>query len=80
VKVLSPWIKHIHIKDALRTKTPGTWGTEVVWGTGEVDADEFLRVLKKTGFAGALAVEREAGDDRLGDIKSAIDKLRAFKG
>jgi hypothetical protein len=39
-----------------------------------------LRALKSAGFAGALAVEREAGNDRFGDVKSAIDKLRMFKG
>ena len=80
VGVLGPWIKHVHIKDALRTKTPDEWGTEVVWGTGEVDADKFLRALKSAGFAGALAVEREAGDDRLGDIKKTVEKLGDFKG
>jgi sugar phosphate isomerase/epimerase len=80
VGVLGPWIKHVHIKDALRTKMPGEWGTEVVWGTGEVNAVEFLKALKLVDFAGALAVEREAGNDRFGDIKSAIDKLRMFKG
>ena len=79
VGILGPWIKHVHIKDALQTKTPGAWGSEVVWGTGEVGADKFLRALKSAGFAGALAVEREAGDDRLGDIKIAVSKLIDFK-
>jgi sugar phosphate isomerase/epimerase len=79
VGILAPWIKHIHIKDALRTKTPGTWGTEVVWGTGEVGETEFLKALKSVKYNGALAIEREAGDDRLGDIKSAVDKLKSFK-
>jgi sugar phosphate isomerase/epimerase len=79
VRVLSHWIRHVHIKDALRTRKTGEWGMEVVWGTGEVNASEFLKALKRVGFAGALAVEREAGDDRFGDIKSAIDKLKMFK-
>jgi sugar phosphate isomerase/epimerase len=80
VGVLSPWIKHVHIKDALRTRSPGEWGTDVVWGTGEVGSAEFLKALKRVKYNGALAVEREAGDDRFGDIKSAIDKLKIFKG
>ena len=80
VGILAPWIKHVHIKDALRTKKSGQWGTEVVWGTGEVGATEFLKALKRSGFTGALAIEREAGDDRPGDIKSATDKLRMFRG
>jgi sugar phosphate isomerase/epimerase len=79
VDVLGPWIKHVHIKDALKTQTPGTWGSEVVWGTGEVVADKFLKALKSAGFAGALAVEREGGDDRLGDIKTAVNLLSNFK-
>ena len=78
VGILGPWIKHVHIKDALRTRMPGEWGTEVVWGMGEVDTDKFLKALKGAGFVGALAVEREAGDDRLGDIKSAVNMLRQF--
>ena len=79
VGILGPWIKHVHIKDAIQTKTSGTWGSEAVWGKGEVDADKFLKALKGAGFTGALAVEREGGDNRLDDIKQAIEKLKAFK-
>jgi sugar phosphate isomerase/epimerase len=80
VETLASYIKHVHIKDALRTKTPGTWGAEVIWGTGEVGVYDFLNTLKKINFNGALAIEREAGDDRLGDINKAISVLQAFKG
>ena len=78
IKVLAPWIRHIHIKDATRTKTPGTWGCEVPWGTGEVNDELFLKTLKEIGYQGAVAIEREAGDDRFGDIKMAAEKLSAF--
>ena len=77
---LADWIKHIHIKDALRTQRPGTWGREVVWGTGQVGDVEFLRALKQINFGGALAIEREAGDRRLGDIKTAVEALVGFAG
>lgn len=80
VQTLAPWIKHIHIKDALRTKTPGTWGLEVPWGNGQVGNIDFLKTLKQINFKGALAIEREAGDDRLGDIKTAIEALIGFSG
>jgi len=76
VGVLSPWIKHVHIKDALRTKKRGEWGTEVVWPTGQVNAEKFLKALKQAGFKGALSVERETGDNRLGDIKAAVNMLK----
>lgn len=78
VKILAAWIKHIHIKDALRTETPGTWGLEVPWDSGQVGGAEFLKALQQMNFEGALAIEREAGDDRLGDIKTAVEALIGF--
>jgi sugar phosphate isomerase/epimerase len=79
VKTLAPWIRHVHAKDATRTKTPGTWGAEVPWGDGEVNVATFLKTLKEAGFRGALAIEREAGDDRAGDIAKAAERLAAAK-
>jgi L-ribulose-5-phosphate 3-epimerase len=79
LRTLGPWIKHVHIKDAVRTPTPGTWGTEVPWGDGEVGGDTFLKVLKDIGYGGALAIERESGDDRVGDIALAVERLSAFQ-
>lgn len=78
MKVLSPWIKHIHIKDAIKTKTPGRWGKEVPWGNGQVSSDKFLAMLKEIGYEGTLAIEREAGDNRLGDITLATERLRQY--
>jgi sugar phosphate isomerase/epimerase len=72
---LGPWIKHVHVKDALRTRQPGLWGSEVPWGEGEVGSDAFLRTLQEVGFVGVLAIEREAGDNRLGDIQLAAERL-----
>ena len=80
IKVLSPWIKHVHIKDATQTKTPGQWGSEVPWSDGQVKSETFLIALKQIGFQGTLAIEREAGDNRTGDIKLAVDRLRLFHG
>ena len=76
VKTLAPWIRHIHIKDANYTKVPGTWGEEVEWTKGEVNADAFIAALGKIGFRGCLAVEREAGNDRAGDIARAVADLQ----
>ena len=78
VKILAPWIRHIHIKDAIRTSRPGTWGREVPWGEGQVGSEEFLNVLDEIGYDGALAIEREAGNDRFGDIKLAAERLKTF--
>jgi L-ribulose-5-phosphate 3-epimerase len=80
VQILAPWIKHVHIKDALRTQAPGTWGAEVPWGSGQVGADDFLNALKQAGYTGPLAVEREAGDKRFEDIKLAVVRLCEYSG
>lgn len=75
---LIPWIRHIHIKDAVRTSVPGTWGTEVPWGAGEVNAFVFLNTLEQLGYQGPLAIEREAGNQRVKDIASAVKRLQAW--
>ena len=76
VDVLAPWIRHIHIKDAVYSKTPGEWGAETEWTKGDVGADAFIAALDRIGFDGWLSVEREAGDDRAGDMAMAVEDLR----
>ena len=76
VRVLAPWIKQVHVKDARETKKTGTWGTEVPWGEGEVGGEAFLADLEALGYKGNYVVEREAGDDRPGDIRRAVRALR----
>jgi len=71
LQALGPWLKQCHIKDATRTKSPGTWGAEVPVGTGEVDWPAFQRALEKLHFQGNLAIEREAGEQRAADIRTA---------
>jgi len=50
----------------------------VPWGDGQVGTEAFLNVLEEIGFEGVLAIEREAGDDRFGDIKLAAERLLGF--
>jgi sugar phosphate isomerase/epimerase len=77
VKKIAPWIRHVHIKDAKYTKVPGTWGEEVPWGDGEVNAELLLKTLDEVGFKGVFAIEREAGNDRVGDIALAAKRALA---
>lgn len=79
VGLLAHWIRHVHIKDAVASQNPGQWGTEVVWGTGQVGAESFLSALRQIGYKGAVAVEREAGQTRDDDIHLAIDRLIHFQ-
>ncbi len=67
----------VHIKDATATTTPGEWGAEVPSGQGQVDWTRFFAVLDDAGYDGSLMIEREAGDDRPGDIAIARDLITA---
>jgi L-ribulose-5-phosphate 3-epimerase len=78
VALLSPWIRHVHVKDALPTAAQGTWGTEVRWGDGQVDSRAFLDSLQRIGFQGTLAIERESGDSRIEDIRLAVERLASY--
>jgi len=71
LETLAAWLKQCHIKDARRTKQSGTWGDEVVVGTGEVDWRSFFGVLDRIGYKGDLCIEREAGSQRVEDIRAA---------
>jgi sugar phosphate isomerase/epimerase len=71
LRLLGPWVRQVHIKDALKTRTPGTWGEEVPVGTGQVDWRAFFAALREMDFAGYCVIEREAGNQRAADIRTA---------
>jgi L-ribulose-5-phosphate 3-epimerase len=71
LRMLGPWIRQVHIKDARRTKVPGTWGEEVATGTGEVDWRAFFATLRELNYTGDLVIEREAANQRVADIRTA---------
>ena len=77
VALLAPWVRQVHVKDALFTEKPGTWGTEVPWGDGAVGARAFIAELEKAGFTGNYVIEREGGDSRASDIGLAAERLMA---
>ena len=80
LETLSPWVKHVHIKDARRSSAAGEWGKEVPWGEGDFDNEEFLKTLTHIGYQGAMAIEREAGSKRLDDIRHTARTLSRFYG
>lgn len=49
---------------------------EVPLGTGFVPWDEYLAALKEIGYDGFLTIERECGEDPVGDIKMAVGFLK----
>ena len=79
VEILGPDIRSVHVKDANRTKVPGTWGEEVPLGKGQVNIRQFVKTLQKVGYRGPLCIEREVGnqEQRLADVAHGIRFLRA---
>ena len=71
LRLLGPWIRQVHLKDARRTRQTGTWGDEVRLGTGEVEWPAFFATLRELNFKGDLCIEREAGERRVEDIRAA---------
>ncbi len=70
LRTLGRWLSQVHLKDATRTRIPGTWGEEVPVGTGEVAWPAFFQTLRELGYAGDLCLEREAGTQRVADLRS----------
>lgn len=77
LRSLVPNVRQVHVKDARRPTVKGQWGEEVIVGTGAVDWVEFVRILATADFSGSYIFEREAGDNRVGDIKQGIAALTA---
>ncbi len=78
LKSLLPRVRQLHIKDAIKTAVPGTWGAEVPVGQGQVKWDQFIKVLEEGNFTGDMMIEREAGEDRVGDAKIAVEHLKTW--
>jgi sugar phosphate isomerase/epimerase len=68
---LAARVRQIHIKDADPAVNPGEWGTEVPAGTGRVNWPEFFRLAGSACPGVDLVIEREAGEDRVADIRTA---------
>jgi len=71
LKLLAPWVRQVHIKDARHTAMPGTWGSEMPAGTGDVDWPAFFACLAAVRLDVDLVIEREGGAERVKDIVQA---------
>ncbi|MCZ2344271.1 MAG: sugar phosphate isomerase/epimerase [Bacteroidales bacterium] len=78
LELLGPDIRSVHMKDANRPTTPGTWGSEVPLGTGQTNTKLVVQTLQKIGYQGPLCIEREVGtqEERYRDIEHAVRFLR----
>jgi L-ribulose-5-phosphate 3-epimerase len=75
-RLLAPWVRHTHAKDAL-VKEDGDH-LEVPLGEGWVDWPRYVNILRDGGFNGYFAIEREVGQDRVGDARRGVEFLRSL--
>lgn len=78
VKVLGEYIVHTHAKDALVHDDGKGQRQEVPLGTGWVDWTRYVELLDAAGYNGYFAIERETGEDPVGDIERAVAFLRTL--
>ncbi len=76
--LLGQWIRQVHIKDAVSSRIAGEWGTEVPVGDGEVNWQAFFIALDEANFTGDIVIERESGDQRIADIRTAGEVILQF--
>ena len=80
LRLLGPHVVQVHVKDAVPTTTPGTWGTEVPVGNGAVDWQAFFEVALAIDPPVNFIIEREAGADPSADIPKARELIQTYVG
>ena len=74
--ILAPYVRQIHVKDALPAEAPGAWGREVAAGQGAVDWPRFLALAFRIAPPVNFVIEREAGGRRLSDVRAARELIQ----
>lgn len=76
VTTLAGMIAHTHAKDGMVLED-GT-RREMPLGQGWVDWPRYVELLRRQGYEGYFAIEREVGEDPVTDIRNAVDFLRSL--
>lgn len=76
LRKLAPHVKQVHIKDAIPTARPGTWGKEMPVGEGAVNWPGLFQVIQEKLPDVNLVIEREARQEHIEDIRAAHDLIR----
>jgi len=75
LRKLKMHVKQMHIKDAKPAQSSGEWGTEVPAGEGAVDWSALFEIAETLDPSVYYIIERESGDDRLADVRSARELI-----
>jgi len=78
LRTIGQRVRSCHLKDAIVTHTPGTWGQEVPIGAGQVDWPAFFATMADINYGGFFCFEREAGATRGTDIAAGRDFIKAL--
>jgi len=79
IEILKDYIVNVHVKDGYWPKEKDKIGEQAAIGQGEAKISECIKKLAAVGYKGPLIIEREAGEDRIGDIlraKQYIEKVK----
>jgi len=71
IERLGPRVVQVHVKDAVGTERPGTWGREVAAGQGAVDWAGLFKAAVRIEPPVNFIIERESGGERRDDIVAA---------
>lgn len=74
-QALAERVVHVHAKDARRAGASRA-AQEVPLGHGDVDWMSLLGALEEVGYHGWITVEREGGNDPIGDVAAGVALLR----
>lgn len=73
-RLLKPWVRQVHAKDATPSGEPDAWGREAPVGAGAVPWKAFMAEVATLPADVAVVIEREGGERRVEEVASA----RAF--
>lgn len=74
---LSPWIRHVHVKDSIEKPSARHPYTYVMPGEGQAPLGEIVGLLRENNFAGAVSLEWEKlWHPYLPPLRSALERMR----
>jgi sugar phosphate isomerase/epimerase len=76
---LAGLVAHVHARDCRRASTSRA-AAEVPLGHGDIDWLSFVETLEEIEYRGWIVVERQSGDNRLGDVEKGVAFLRQLLG
>ena len=70
-RLLKPWVRQVHAKDAQPSGQMDVWGRETPVGAGAVPWTAFMQEVRSLPPSVAVVIEREGGERRVQEVASA---------